>query len=66
MLALYNPMDKQCETKSCRTLEMLEYVVFCVFAMEMVVKITALGIYGEKSYFDDKWNLFDFVIVITG
>lgn len=66
MLALYEPTDKECVKKSCQTLEQLEYVVFAFFAMEMVVKMTALGVYGKKSYFDDKWNMFDFLIVISG
>ena len=66
MLALYNPRDKKCQTKLCITLVKLEYVVFAFFAMEMVVKMTALGVYGKQSYFSNMWNVFDFLIVLSG
>ncbi|XP_066934051.1 voltage-dependent T-type calcium channel subunit alpha-1H-like isoform X1 [Clytia hemisphaerica] len=66
MLALYNPMDKYCQTSRCSMLEKLEHFIFSFFLIEMLVKMTAMGIFGSKGYFTDRWNLFDFLIVVTG
>ena len=41
------------------TLELCNDIVSVVFITEALLKIIAL----EKRYFDDRWNLFDFVIV---
>lgn len=40
--------------------------MFTFFTLEMTVKMVAMGIFGKKGYFGDKWNLLDFVIVMTG
>lgn len=37
------------------------YTFMGIFAMEAMVKIIAL----DKHYFYEKWNIFDFVVVIT-
>lgn len=66
MLALYNPLDRQCHTQLCQVLEKLENFVFAFFVVEMLVKMTALGIWGRRGYLGDKWNILDFLIVITG
>jgi hypothetical protein len=39
----------------------LNYIFSFVFIMETVMKITGLGF---KEYFKDKWNLFDFIVVL--
>jgi hypothetical protein len=41
-------------------LEMINYVFAGIFTMEAIIKLTALG----KTYFDDGWNNFDFIIVV--
>ncbi len=66
MLAMYDPLDKHCESSKCRTLEALEMVVFSFFAAEMLAKMIAMGVYGSRSYFSDRWNILDFFIVVAG
>ncbi|HAS44881.1 MAG TPA: potassium transporter [Microscillaceae bacterium] len=45
-------------------LEMLNTIVLIIFIMELAVKMLAEGNQPWR-YFDDGWNIFDFVIVIT-
>ena len=66
MLAMYDPLDRDCSTNQCRILEALEKLVFTFFAAEMVMKMIAMGLYGSRSYFSDGWNILDFFIVIAG
>uniref|UniRef100_A0A3Q2EAT3 Ion transport domain-containing protein n=1 Tax=Cyprinodon variegatus TaxID=28743 RepID=A0A3Q2EAT3_CYPVA len=40
--------------------------IFAFFAGEMVVKMVALGVIGQKGYLGDTWNRLDFFIVIVG
>uniref|UniRef100_A0A8C2G3W7 Voltage-dependent T-type calcium channel subunit alpha n=1 Tax=Cyprinus carpio TaxID=7962 RepID=A0A8C2G3W7_CYPCA len=40
--------------------------IFAFFAMEMVIKMVALGIFGKKCYLGDTWNRLDFFIVLAG
>lgn len=38
-----------------------------IFTAECVIKITALGFYGDKfSYLGDQWNWIDFAVVVSG
>lgn len=42
-------------------------LVFTIlFTIEMLIKMTALGVFGENSYFGDKWNWLDFLVVFVG
>jgi len=66
MLALYDPIDKHCLTARCNALEKLEHFIFVFFSCEMLVKMTAVGIFGRNGYFSDHWNIFDFLIVVAG
>ena len=66
MLALHNPSDLKCESQQCKTLDKLEKVVFTFFAAEMLMKMVAIGVFGQKGYFSDRWNILDFLIVIAG
>jgi len=36
-----------------------------IFFCEFVLKISALGVYGELSYFADSWNWLDFLVVVS-
>jgi len=36
------------------------------FALEMLVKITAMGLVGRHRYLADTWNRLDFFIVVAG
>ncbi|XP_068100253.1 voltage-dependent T-type calcium channel subunit alpha-1H isoform X2 [Hyperolius riggenbachi] len=40
--------------------------IFAFFAVEMVIKMIALGIFGQKCYLGDTWNRLDFFIVMAG
>ncbi|KAG9343039.1 hypothetical protein JZ751_015257 [Albula glossodonta] len=40
--------------------------IFAFFAVEMVIKMMALGIFGPKCYLGDTWNRLDFFIVMAG
>jgi len=39
----------------------MNYVFACIFIIEAILKMIGLGV---KDYFKDKWNQFDFIIVI--
>ncbi|KAH0632051.1 hypothetical protein JD844_020081 [Phrynosoma platyrhinos] len=43
-----------------------DHFIFAFFAVEMVIKMVALGIFGQKCYLGDTWNRLDFFIVIAG
>lgn len=47
-------------------LQVLDDCIFAFFAVEMVIKMVALGIFGPNCYLGDKWNQLDFVIVMAG
>uniref|UniRef100_A0A8C8DRU4 Calcium channel, voltage-dependent, T type, alpha 1H subunit b n=1 Tax=Oryzias sinensis TaxID=183150 RepID=A0A8C8DRU4_9TELE len=47
-------------------LQTLDDGIFAFFAGEMVVKMVALGVIGQKGYLGDTWNRLDFFIVIVG
>ncbi|KAA0722589.1 Voltage-dependent T-type calcium channel subunit alpha-1H [Triplophysa tibetana] len=40
--------------------------IFAFFAVEMVVKMVALGVFGPKCYLGDTWNRLDLFIVMAG
>lgn len=50
----------------CPLLQVLDDCIFAFFAVEMVIKMVALGIFGSNCYLGDKWNQLDFVIVMAG
>ena len=40
----------------CHALEILDDVVFAYFAVEMVIKMIAMGVWGKLGYLGDSWN----------
>lgn len=40
--------------------------IYIFFALEMVIKMLALGIFGRRCYLGDTWNRLDFFIVMAG
>jgi hypothetical protein len=42
--------------------ETINYIFTTIFILEALIKIIGQGL---KSYFEDGWNLFDFVIAIV-
>lgn len=45
---------------------MFDDVIFAFFALEMSIKMVAMGIYGKKTYLADSWNRLDCFIVFAG
>ncbi|XP_016896109.1 voltage-dependent T-type calcium channel subunit alpha-1H [Cynoglossus semilaevis] len=66
-LGMFQPCeDVTCQSEWCRILQALDDCIFVFFAVEMVIKMVALGIFGPNCYLGDKWNQLDFVIVMAG
>ncbi|KAM6424198.1 voltage-dependent T-type calcium channel subunit alpha-1H isoform 3-T4 [Liasis olivaceus] len=66
-LGMFQPcQDIRCKTERCAILEAFDHFIFAFFAVEMVIKMIALGIFGHKCYLGDTWNRLDFFIVIAG
>ncbi|XP_042294491.1 voltage-dependent T-type calcium channel subunit alpha-1H isoform X2 [Sceloporus undulatus] len=66
-LGMFQPcQDTKCKSERCTILEAFDHFIFAFFAVEMVIKMVALGIFGQKCYLGDTWNRLDFFIVIAG
>ncbi|KYO36290.1 hypothetical protein Y1Q_0024060 [Alligator mississippiensis] len=64
---MYQPCeDMDCLSDRCKILQVFDDFIFIFFAMEMVLKMVALGIFGKKCYLGDTWNRLDFFIVMAG
>ena len=55
-----------CNSFRCRLLEVSDHVIFFFFALEMVIKVMAMGLFGKKAYWSDGWNKLDMFIVLAG
>uniref|UniRef100_A0A667Z2J4 Calcium channel, voltage-dependent, T type, alpha 1G subunit n=1 Tax=Myripristis murdjan TaxID=586833 RepID=A0A667Z2J4_9TELE len=66
-LGMFHPCeDIVCDSERCRILQDFDDFIFAFFAIEMVIKMVALGIFGKKCYLGDTWNRLDFFIVVAG
>ncbi|XP_066522110.1 voltage-dependent T-type calcium channel subunit alpha-1G isoform X2 [Hoplias malabaricus] len=66
-LGMFHPCeDSDCDSERCKILEDFDDFIFAFFAVEMVIKMVALGIFGKKCYLGDTWNRLDFFIVLAG
>ncbi|XP_075999196.1 voltage-dependent T-type calcium channel subunit alpha-1H-like [Genypterus blacodes] len=66
-LGMFQPCeDVTCQSEWCLILQVLDDCIFAFFAVEMVIKMVALGIFGSNCYLGDTWNRLDFVIVMAG
>ncbi|XP_069373568.1 voltage-dependent T-type calcium channel subunit alpha-1G isoform X17 [Paralichthys olivaceus] len=66
-LGMFHPCeDSDCKTERCRILQDFDDFIFAFFAVEMVIKMVALGIFGKNCYLGDTWNRLDFFIVLAG
>ncbi|XP_071318079.1 voltage-dependent T-type calcium channel subunit alpha-1G [Trachinotus anak] len=66
-LGMFHPCeDSNCDSERCRILQDFDDFIFAFFAIEMVIKMVALGIFGKKCYLGDTWNRLDFFIVLAG
>ncbi|XP_048047965.1 voltage-dependent T-type calcium channel subunit alpha-1H-like isoform X2 [Megalobrama amblycephala] len=66
-LAMFQPCeDLKCQSERSCILQAFDDCIFTFFAVEMVIKMIALGIFGSKGYLSDTWNRLDFFIVMAG
>lgn len=55
-----------CHTPKCRWMEYIDHMIYFFFAIEMCMKIFALGLKGKNSYLGESWNRLDCFIVLVG
>jgi len=66
-LGLYQPCaDVPCNSARCMVLEAADHAIYAYFAIEMIIKVLAMGLVGELTYLADGWNRLDLFIVIAG
>ncbi|XP_062852977.1 voltage-dependent T-type calcium channel subunit alpha-1I-like [Trichomycterus rosablanca] len=66
-LGMYQPCENiDCSSQRCQILQAFDALIYIFFAVEMVVKMVALGIFGRRCYLGDTWNRLDFFIVMAG
>uniref|UniRef100_A0A8C4ZN52 Ion transport domain-containing protein n=1 Tax=Gadus morhua TaxID=8049 RepID=A0A8C4ZN52_GADMO len=66
-LGMYQPCENiHCTSDRCQILQAFDAFIYVFFALEMVVKMVALGIFGQRCYLGDTWNRLDFFIVMSG
>ncbi|KAJ8363203.1 hypothetical protein SKAU_G00120340 [Synaphobranchus kaupii] len=66
-LGMYQPCENiDCSSDRCQILQAFDAFIYIFFALEMVVKMVALGIFGRRCYMGDTWNRLDFFIVMAG
>uniref|UniRef100_A0A8B9K4Q6 Calcium channel, voltage-dependent, T type, alpha 1H subunit b n=1 Tax=Astyanax mexicanus TaxID=7994 RepID=A0A8B9K4Q6_ASTMX len=66
-LGMFQPcQDLECHSEKCSILQAFDDFIFAFFAVEMVVKMVALGVFGPRCYLGDTWNRLDLFIVMAG
>ena len=66
-LGMYQPCnDDVCDTVRCKVLEGFDHFIFAFFAVEMCIKVTAMGLAGSNTYLSETWNRLDMFIVLAG
>ncbi|XP_048869527.1 voltage-dependent T-type calcium channel subunit alpha-1I isoform X1 [Brienomyrus brachyistius] len=66
-LGMYQPCENiDCSSDRCQILQAFDAFIYIFFAVEMVIKMVALGIFGPRCYLGDTWNRLDFFIVMAG
>ncbi|XP_053711264.1 voltage-dependent T-type calcium channel subunit alpha-1I-like isoform X2 [Synchiropus splendidus] len=66
-LGMYQPCQNiDCSSDRCQILQAFDAFIYIFFALEMVIKMVALGIFGRRCYLGDTWNRLDFFIVMAG
>ncbi|RVE75920.1 hypothetical protein OJAV_G00003750 [Oryzias javanicus] len=66
-LGMYQPCENiDCSSERCQILQAFDAFIYIFFALEMIIKMVALGIFGRRAYLGDTWNRLDFFIVMAG
>ncbi|EDV92308.1 GH24843 [Drosophila grimshawi] len=64
---MYQPcVDDTCLKPRCKILQIFDDIIFAFFALEMTIKMVAMGMCGKNTYLADSWNRLDFFIVLAG
>jgi hypothetical protein len=64
-LAIKDPKSPESAARNQISLQS-ELIFTLVFTVEMLIKMTACGVFGRNSYFSDKWNWLDSLVVFAG
>lgn len=66
-LGMFRPCeDEICKTTRCHILAAFDHFIFAFFAIEMCIKVCAMGLFGKDTYLADTWNRLDMFIVLAG
>lgn len=66
-LGMYRPcLDQVCNSTRCKMLEICDHFIFMFFALEMIIKMIAMGLFGKLTYLAESWNRLDCFIVLAG
>lgn len=66
-LGMYRPCeDNPCTSNRCNILNYLDHCIYVFFAIEMVIRVIAMGLIGKKTYLAEPWNRLDLFIVLAG
>ena len=66
-LGMYQPCsDVICDTTRCQVLAGFDHFIFAFFAIEMFIKVMAMGLMGKDTYLAETWNRLDMFIVVAG
>ncbi|KAI1303751.1 Voltage-dependent T-type calcium channel subunit alpha-1H [Halotydeus destructor] len=67
-LGMYHPCaDEVCVSSKCKLLQLFDDFIFVFFALEMTIKMVAMGVRGTRgAYLSETWNRLDMFIVIAG
>lgn len=63
-LCAYDPVDRESHTNT--VISFISLAATLLFALEMMIKVIALGLFGKTGYFSDPWNWLDAGIVVFG
>ncbi|KAL3320302.1 Voltage-dependent T-type calcium channel subunit alpha-1H [Cichlidogyrus casuarinus] len=65
-------MHDPCEIETCKNdancmgiLDKIDNIILLYFVLEMLIKMTAMGIWGKLGYLGDSWNRLDFFITVS-
>ena len=65
-LSTADPCDSKCQQSHCQIMIWVELVIFVFFFLEMLIKMTAIGVWGKGAYLSDGWNRLDMIVVVAG
>ena len=63
-----NKTNRQCNSDEVFVcfLQICDHMIYAYFALELCIKIIAMGVFGKGCYLSETWNRLDFFIVFAG